>query len=441
MGTGNCLWLEKLSSTYWAIDVGMIPVIESVINNKLSGAPLKVQEEESTGESLKYRVIGDTAIIPIHGVILKKKVMMEGLSGLVPVLDVEATFQEAMADSNISRVILDVDSPGGTVEGLMELSDLIYESRGKGKEIISYANGSMCSAAYWLGSSADKVYGYATSHVGSIGVYTLHTDQSVFDANRGIRVTVISAGEEKTVGNPHEPLSASDRELIQERINFVHDLFMSAVARNRGMSAKSVKAIATGRVFFGEEAVSLGLIDGIKNFNGLIDESNLYSFLRKEETPMLTAEQLKAENPALFESILAQGRLEAQTELQTELQTAKTELQTAKDQVKIITYAVKLGLSEHIASLTSQDLTFEAAVEKMVELKAASSESLKSPASPADFYSAVPPPAGSSGGDEDLGAINSKEAAHKAMMSKYNCSKADAWRKAREEYPQLFQLQ
>ena len=58
MGTGNCLWLEKLSSTYWAIDVGMIPVIESVINNKLSGAPLKVQEEESTGNHLNTVSLG-----------------------------------------------------------------------------------------------------------------------------------------------------------------------------------------------------------------------------------------------------------------------------------------------------------------------------------------------------------------------------------------------
>lgn len=104
--------------------------------------------------------------------------------------------EEALIDEEVATIILDMDSPGGEVNGLFDLSDFIYEARTK-KSIVAIANDDAYSAAYAIASSAENVYVSRTSGVGSIGVIASHIDQSGFDENQRIKYTTVFAGSRK----------------------------------------------------------------------------------------------------------------------------------------------------------------------------------------------------------------------------------------------------
>src|SRR5690606_4285100 len=119
-------------------------------------------------------------------------------------------FDAALRDPAVSAIVIDVDSPGGTVTGVAELAEQIFEARGK-KPIYAIANALAASAAYWIASAAEELWVTPSGDVGSIGVYAMHEDISEMEAEMGLKVTLISAGEYKTEGNPHEPLGDEAR--------------------------------------------------------------------------------------------------------------------------------------------------------------------------------------------------------------------------------------
>ena len=124
-----------------------------------------------------------------------------------------AWFDEAMADKSVTSIVLDVDSPGGSVYGVSELARKIYQSRGK-KPIIAVANSLMASAAYWIASAADEIHVSPGAEVGSIGVIAVHVDRSENNAKEGFNVSYITAGEYKAEGNPDAPLSEDRKSVV-----------------------------------------------------------------------------------------------------------------------------------------------------------------------------------------------------------------------------------
>ena len=439
MEIGN-LWLEKLATEYWALHPNVIPVIENVINNKLQGNSLKgMTSVDEKNDLVKYNILEDgTAIIKLHGVFLKKKMTMQGMSGLVSMLDAEATMIRALEDNRVKKIVLDIDSPGGSVSGVSEVSDVIYKGRDE-KEIVAYANGSMCSAAYWIGSSASKVYSYSTSIVGSIGVYLIHSDYSKAIEDKGVKLTLIKAGEKKALGNPYFGLSEEDIESIQESVNFCYDLFVTAVARNRDIDFKYTKEnLANGLSYMGTQALDIGLIDGIKNMTGILNPSSNYSFL-KEGTDMdlkdVTIDQLKAENPALVSQIKQES--EAKNEALIEENSAlKAHVEQLSTKDKVTSYAIKLGLTNKLDEIINEGDSFETAVDKLITFKAEGSG--ESPEAKDEFYGTAPEPAGAGIEDEMGSEVKSKETAMTFCMKRDGLTKAEAWSKARREYPKFF---
>lgn len=281
MAIGKLL-LSKFSVSPWAIHPGMFDIFTQVFNNKLLGAVIKPEIKIDREIDSEYHVIGRTAIIPMHGVILQKSMGMEGISGIVTTLNLEASLKSVVTDYQIDRIILDIDSPGGTVDGTKEVADLIYKIRQE-KEVIAYANGLMASAAYWIGSAADEIIAGETSHVGSIGVYLMHVDQSKYNEELGIKVTYVKAGKYKTAGNPHEPLEGEMKDELQKGVDYIYEIFTRSVALHRGVSHEKVLTdMADGRIFIGEEARKIGLVDEIGNFDDLIPESDRYGIVKQE---------------------------------------------------------------------------------------------------------------------------------------------------------------
>ncbi|WCR54397.1 MAG: Putative signal peptide peptidase SppA [Wolbachia endosymbiont of Ctenocephalides orientis wCori] len=140
----------------------------------------------------------EVAVIPIHGILTKKPGAFDDFLGMTSYDRVQAQIEEALMDEKIETILLDIDSHGGEVSGIFDLSDFIYEARkSKEKKIIAMANDDAYSAAYAIASSAEKVFVSRTSGVGSIGVIASHIDQSGFDEKQGINYTTVFAGSRK----------------------------------------------------------------------------------------------------------------------------------------------------------------------------------------------------------------------------------------------------
>ena len=265
--------LDVLTSP-WAIIPEKLYEIQEIYNTHLKGDKIDVTAFDGGGngeEDEPYQIINETAIIPIQGVIAKKMNMFSRISGGVSTQLLGRDIQTALSDPNIKGIILDIDSPGGTVDGTQELGDIIFEGR-KDKPIIAYSDGMMASGAYWLGSAAQEIYiSGDTIHVGSIGVVSTHVDYSEYEKKRGIKTTEVYAGKYKRITSQYEPLSGEGRENIQGEVDYLYSVFVDTVAKHRGVSNQTVlDNMADGRTFIGKQSIEAGLVDGVSTFDKLV---------------------------------------------------------------------------------------------------------------------------------------------------------------------------
>ena len=267
----------------WAVREDILRLITVIFERHTMGEKLSNQEIEAIAKSNKkedsgYEVKDGIAYVPIYGVISKRSNMVENISQPVgtAIQQIRTDFKLSMEDNDAKTIIFEIDSPGGSVDGVAELSDMIFQARGT-KKMIAYANGQMDSAAYWIGSSADKVYASKGSEVGSIGVFSVIDDYTVANHNTGLRVEIIKAGKDKAAGHPDKPFTQEDREIIQEEVDTYYGLFTEAVKRNRNMSAENLENVATGEIFIGQKALDAGLIDGVMDYDTLINSHRVLS--------------------------------------------------------------------------------------------------------------------------------------------------------------------
>lgn len=209
----------------------------------------------------KLTVIDGVAVIPVMGPLVHRYDWLSAACGMTSYEQINAQLSEALDSPLVDAVLLDVDSPGGEVSGCFDLADLIHAARAT-KPVWAVATGTAASAAYALGSAAERVYVAQTAVVGSIGVIMAHRDQSAKNAKDGVKYTSIYAGARKADGSPHEPLSPEAQASAQALVDDIYGIFVSSVARNRGLPAEQVRATEAG-VFVGARAVDAGLADGI----------------------------------------------------------------------------------------------------------------------------------------------------------------------------------
>ncbi len=206
---------------------------------------------------------GSVGIIQIRGAISQHPNTGESAGDFASTDDVSAALRAMADDPDIGSIVLDFDSPGGTIFGVPELAAQIREARAR-KPIVAVANSLMASAAYWLGAQADQLYVTPGGIVGSIGVYGMHQDISKAAENEGVKFTLISAGKHKVDGNPYEPLPDDVRERMQARIDEAYDMFIKDVARGRGVSEAEVRnGYGEGDIVTAKQAKALGMVDGI----------------------------------------------------------------------------------------------------------------------------------------------------------------------------------
>jgi signal peptide peptidase SppA len=209
-----------------------------------------------------YESIGEVGIVALHGIIGKRLSIMETACGGCDLERVEQNLVAAFADANIQAVILDIDSPGGTVAGVDEMRQKIAAlSAESGKPCLAFASGQCCSAAYWIacGCSAG-IAASSSSDVGSIGVYCACVDDSVAWQMEGLRLVLVKAGKFKAEGISGSQITDEQVARWQQDIDYIYGKFTEAVRTARpGVS----QDVMEGQTFYGERAVHAGLADAV----------------------------------------------------------------------------------------------------------------------------------------------------------------------------------
>ena len=213
---------------------------------------------------------GGIAVLPIYGTLVRRTVGLEAASGLTSYQDIAAQIDTAIADPAVAAIVLDIDSPGGESGGVFDLADRVRVAA-QVKPVWALANDMAYSAAYAIGSAASRFFVTRTGGVGSIGVIAMHADQSVRDAQDGVRYTTVFAGARKNDLNPHEPISDEAHAFLKSEVDRIYGLFVDTVASHRSLSSEAVRATEAG-VFFGNDAVAAGLADAVGNFDDVLNE-------------------------------------------------------------------------------------------------------------------------------------------------------------------------
>lgn len=267
--------LSYVSGSLWAILPEKMEEIVSVLAFRAAG-------QHFTKEEIQARIGSGTApvqtqghgiaVVPIRGTIAHRMGAMDESSGGASTERISAMLRQVMADASIGTVVLDVDSPGGTVRGVQELAAEIFEMRGRGtKRFVAVVNGLAASAAYWLASQADEIVSIPSGMAGAIGVFFPHQDVSQALEKEGVKITLVSAGKHKVDGMPFQPLSDEHKAHLQAQVDATYAQFVKDIARGRGVSVADVKnGYGEGRVLSAKDAKAAGLIDRIATMEEVI---------------------------------------------------------------------------------------------------------------------------------------------------------------------------
>jgi signal peptide peptidase SppA len=201
------------------------------------------------------------ATIPVHGILTKTSTYFEDFFETTSYEEIYQNIAAAVDNPRVSKIILDIDSPGGEVSGLFDLCDFIAEAC-KIKPIIAHANDSCLSAAYAIAANCSQILVNRTSAVGSIGVIATHLDVSGADKKDGLKYTTIFKGARKNDLNPHEPMNTGALESLNKELDRLYEMFVALVAKGRNITVEAVKATEAG-IFYGEDAIKTNLADQI----------------------------------------------------------------------------------------------------------------------------------------------------------------------------------
>lgn len=254
----------------WANGVRLSP---EQIADQVGGAPERTAARRTAASQASA---GGVMVIPVYGTIAHRAHTVQAVSGAGGTSTelLGHAIDAAIQNPDVGAIVLDIDSPGGAVAGTQELADKLYEAR-QSKPIVAVANAMSASAAYWIGSAATEFVVTPSGMVGSVGVLAVHEDRSAGLAAEGRKFTFIAAGKYKVEGNSAEPLTDEARGTIQAMVDQAYGVFVRAVARNRGVSADTVRSdYGEGRMLSAQDALARGMVDRIATLDETIARLN-----------------------------------------------------------------------------------------------------------------------------------------------------------------------
>ena len=269
------LLLSEFLTTPWALMPERLQAMAGVLTRWSAGEPptdeamFQIQSERVLRDTRKQMAAANAgsgiAVLPLYGVVTQRGNMVDDISGpgSTSTQQFTSALRQVLADDTVGQILIDIDSPGGSVYGVAELASEIVKARAQ-KPVVAVANSLAASAAFWIGCAASEFYVTPGGEVGSIGVWQAHFDYSKALEEEGVKTTLVSAGKFKVEGNPYEPLGEDARAFMQSRVDDYYGAFVKAVARGRGVGVQQVRdGMGQGRVLGADEALAQGMVDGV----------------------------------------------------------------------------------------------------------------------------------------------------------------------------------
>jgi capsid assembly protease len=262
--------LKSAASNPWLLDPERLAALHRHAARVAHPGNLpKIEPRIATAAMRKTK--GKIAVLSVQGIIEQRTSLWGWLFGSFATSDGEAALDRLVKAPDISCIVLDIDSPGGTSYGVEEFAGAVQAAKAA-KPVYAIANSIAGSAAYWIASQATQLVVTPSGEVGSIGAYIMHTDCSEALAEDGVKVTIVKAGKYKAEGNPYEALTDAGRDQMQATVDALYTRFVKAVAAGRGTSPDEVRSkMGQGRMVPAEKAVAAGMADKVMTFSQLLD--------------------------------------------------------------------------------------------------------------------------------------------------------------------------
>lgn len=204
---------------------------------------------------------------------LGNKVALVSIEGpIIDSLDIVDEIKEHAKDHSIKAIILRIDSPGGAVGPSQEIYDEVKKASAE-KHIVVSMGSVAASGGYYIASPADMIFANPGTLTGSIGVIMEIPNLEGLMTKIGVRTEVIKSGRHKDMASAFRKMEKEDRELLQGVLDNVHEQFIRAVAEGRKLSVDGIRPIADGRIFTGEQAKGLRLVDELGTLEDAIGKA------------------------------------------------------------------------------------------------------------------------------------------------------------------------
>lgn len=222
---------------------------------------------KAEAENPLLEVVGNVGIITINGSLINGSSGWMLRYGVTGYDDIRAALVEALQHSEVGSILLNISSGGGAAEGPNDLAMLIRRID-KVKPVVTYTGSHMHSAALWVGASARRIFASETAQMGSLGTIIVHKDYSEAYKAENIKVTVVRAGAKKALVNGYEPLTKDAKTDLENKAQFMYDLFLASVSKDRNMNEDVAdEKFGQGVELFASQAKEAGLIDEVGSYD------------------------------------------------------------------------------------------------------------------------------------------------------------------------------
>lgn len=314
--------LSAIARQPWAITPDALELVLGIAQRNISDPQAVLSSPTVRRESGSLRMRDGVAVISVMGPIFPRADIFTQISGATSVETLALRFGEALAADDVKGIVLHIDSPGGQITGIHEFASQIFAARNS-KPVVTYTSGMCTSAAYWIGSAAQRVVADATAELGSIGVVSAWTDDK--EARRSKGLTDYEVVSSQSPNKRLDPTSEKGRSTLQCRLDEFADIFIADVARHRGKRAATVaEHFGQGGMMLAAEAVKVGMADEIGSLEDVIASLAGTGGTRKNDRTALVArinketrmdkEELATAHPELLAQIQAEARAEGRDE-------------------------------------------------------------------------------------------------------------------------------
>lgn len=226
---------------------------------------LGAKDKKSGSQSSKI------AIIYVDGVIIGGRGQSSVLMDQGGTDQIIKQIHQARDDESVKAVVLRVNSPGGSAAASQEVGEELKKLRGQGKIVVTSMGDVAASGGYWLAACTDKIYANPTTMTGSIGVYMPYANWEELYKKVGIYQEKIKSGPHKDILSPERQMTEEERQIIQTMVDDIYNQFLDVVAQGRRLDKEQVRKLADGRIYTGNQAKQLGLVDELGNMYDAID--------------------------------------------------------------------------------------------------------------------------------------------------------------------------